>query len=747
MPDDPTIRWTLASPYGIQRNEAEDAWHSGHANDILELDTGQLLVATETGGVWMVDPTGGNLALSDDWANPDLFCLAFGPDDPRHVFAGCSGGIIRETDLNQPIPFLAWREIANPVPEKAGIVYRIVIIRNLRRIIAACAGGLFWAVIPPTRQSPRPPYNWKEARVKEGQGFHDLAIAATRDTEARSQLEDRRAITIVAGGLYSGGIYVGQWNEADELVMKRASVHRDDGSLSTDLFDIVGTTSLSSCEQRPTVLYAGCAWPDGRVFRVLRSKDGGGTWRICQGSVPELGDELTNLAGDFGADWTNCIAAHPTNPGMAMLGWVPRFLTLDGGKTWRQVDSVHLHPDQQGLRFYPEVAGPVHNLYIASDGGVARVNLDDYLNPPGNPFQSNYNRQLPTLQFYSTLIRMFWGTLGASRTIPWLVSAGSQDNGNLCCRLGPAPTPWIDISGGDGGWNAFIADGALLHNSMGEAVVATTFNPMGGIVSATVVPKTQPPDPVGLKGPYGEAVVRPTYRNESGKVLQAVASNNNEVFGLYVDEIDSPRYSWESIASIPAGEAIAALGSYRGATIFAGTMRGKMYAIDTRNGSVLETPIVLPKPTPSAKISLAAITRIVFFRESEVFAILNGATATINKINPVTGAKVTTTLTSYYVIKLDGLKWVVTPGIGLTNQPMYALEAIALPNSEVERALMVATDDHVYISRDDGATWQPAGLGLPRNPHCSDLRFVSIDNEAWLYLATYGRSVWVAKLR
>ena len=63
------------------------------------------------------------------------------------------------------------------------------------------------------------------------------------------------------------------------------------------------------------------------------------------------------------------------------------------------------------------------------------------------------------------------------------------------------------------------------------------------------------------------------------------------------------------------------------------------------------------------------------------------------------------------------------------------------------RALVVSTDDKVYISRDDGQNWQPAALGLPRRPHCGDLRFVR-DEEggANLYLGTYGRSVWVAEL-
>jgi hypothetical protein len=100
-----------------------------------------------------------------------------------------------------------------------------------------------------------------------------------------------------------------------------------------------------------------------------------------------------------------------------------------------------------------------------------------------------------------------------------------------------------------------------------------------------------------------------------------------------------------------------------------------------------------------------------------------------------------------YVVRLDGLKWTPTPGTGLPGTALYALEAVVVPGTNLPRALFVATDDRVYVSRNDGVTWQQASQGLPRNPHCSDLRFVpagrGIGN---LYLSTYGRSVWVAQL-
>jgi len=47
--------------------------------------------------------------------------------------------------------------------------------------------------------------------------------------------------------------------------------------------------------------------------------------------------------------------------------------------------------------------------------------------------------------------------------------------------------------------------------------------------------------------------------------------------------------------------------------------------------------------------------------------------------------------------------------------------AVGEPNTRVPHALLVSTDDRVYLSREDGAMWQQASMGLPRNPHCADL--------------------------
>ncbi len=769
MADD-SIQWTLANPSGILRDEAEDAWHSGHVTDIMKLESGGLLIATQTGGVWLINENNSTLSISHDWLVTDINCLAKGPDDFNHVFAGCTKGIIRETDIGETIPLLNWKEINDPLPLDAGDVMDICIIPRLRRIIVACSNGLFWSVIPVSSPkkgcfsigSKPPPrlYKWKQAKINGGgkhtQGFWNVAIGSDKSGSDRSELEDIKNITIVAGGYYidystlpgdpsQGGLFIGQWDTSGELVMKRPAFNLDDKIEPASFFlSGAGTCSVCSFKMSPNILYAGYSGKDGRLFKVLRSKDGGFTWTISGTLVTKQGDDLNSLAGSQGVNWNNCISVSPTDQGYVVLGWVDLFLSLDSGKTWRLIkDSKHQHTDHHALAFYPEVISDFHDLYVGSDGGVLRINLDDYGNGTGSPFQSNYNQFLPTIQCYSRKMIQFFGTLGVSRTSFGLISTGLQDNENVwCTSTAPVASSWLAMDGGDGGWNSFTQDGALLHYTKDGPAAISTFSNSAGVnsVSSTKVPLIKTSS-TPLYAPAGEYVVHPTYKNKPGHTLQSVATVKNLIFGLYADQDTDEGYYWELIATIPDNEILSEVASFAGDSIFAGTENGKMYFVDTKAGSVVPITIKLPKLGPFDQITGGSISRIVTFSDTDVFASINNAFV-IDK-----NTKQPTAYRYHYLIRLDGSMFVTTPGNGLPNEVIYALEAVTHPHSETDHTLFLATSERVYISRDSGKNWQEASDGLPRNAHCSDLRFVNLEPEARLYLSTYGWSVWVATLK
>ena len=349
------------------------------------------------------------------------------------------------------------------------------------------------------------------------------------------------------------------------------------------------------------------------------------------------------------------------------------------------------------------------------------------------------------------MIRQFYGTLGASGARPDFIVTGLQDNGNVTCNVATSGEPWVKLDGGDGGWTAILDDGGVAHNVKGEAVAVVTPPDLAGAVTSAVAPITMPPpgDPGGVVGPVAEAVTQPAFRNNENLLLVAMAAKANSIYGLFTETRAEPRYRWELIGALAATETVYSLASYDGTEVIAGTGAGKIYAIDAATGTVVQQTVKLPKPSPKTQMQGGSITRIVAFNKGAMFAALLGAAETRIASPGALGLDVflLNPLVQTYVIRRDGDVWSVTTGTGLPNEYLYGMVAVAAAETRMAHGLLVATDDAVYTSRDDGGSWLRATTGLPRRPHCADLRFASRGAHGpAIFLSTFGRSVWVAHL-
>jgi hypothetical protein len=776
MADDPTIDWHQATFHGIEIDADKNAWHSGHVTEVVPLSDvpDAVIVATETGGAWVIVGSSNPIQLSDNWDTPDVSTLAIGPYGPRHIYAGTAARygndanrttvapILMETDISTAAPLFNWLPVTPGLPESAGLITRILILRSVGKIIVACAreqpgdtGGIWWSDIPTPRFSPgdppRAPYAWKEAVIdgsRSPEGFWDLAGASVLRGIPLDQEEQLPALRVIAGGYRGGGLYAGGWVGAD-LVLRTVGVSFDDGSDATQIYyQNAGTTSVSSCSGIPSVLYASTAWPDGRLNAILRSRDAGQHWMFCKAKMANATGPLDLLvfrAGDLGADWANRISAHHGNPGMAAYGSQSgTFLTLDGGTEWRPIDGgPHTHSDVHALLFTKEKEDSIGFLHIGSDGGLVQVNLDEWFGLTDVPaFRSDYNRSLPTLQCYSYFYRQFTGTFGVSTGRPGLVATGLQDNGNVYCQLDPLE-PWRHADGGDGGWNAFLADDTYIHNVMGEVVTSNTAAGVGAVIPVTL---PAPGDAAGLKHYAGDTVVAPRFRNANGRLMLAVATTGTEIFGLFSDGAPAPSYGFERLGAVPAGQWATAVWSFQGDRIFVGTGDGHIHSLDTASGAISEQAIKLPRPSPSTRMAGGWVTRIAGFDDRSVFATLVGAVQTpIAPVKPPALPLLAPKIQSY-VLAFDGSAWLTTASAGLPNAPGFGLLPLAVPHTRVERALLVSQDGGVWISRDDAATFSRASKGLPRRPHGADLRFAPGREGGTIYLSTYGRSVWRARV-
>jgi hypothetical protein len=72
---------------------------------------------------------------------------------------------------------------------------------------------------------------------------------------------------------------------------------------------------------------------------------------------------------------------------------------------------------------------------------------------------------------------------------------------------------------------------------------------------------------------------------------------------------------------------------------------------------------------------------------------------------------------------------------------------VAFTVERVSGRLFAATERDVFASSDGGVSWSDASVGLPVAANCTDLRIGDDgDGGRSLYLTTYGRSAWRAKI-
>jgi hypothetical protein len=705
--------WLPANPFAILIDPAQDIWHAGHVNDVLALDSGGIVVGTASGGVWLIEANDNAVPLTDDKDQPGITSLAFGPNGPLHIFAGGDG--LFETDTSTSVPLFNWRPVpltpVRPGGMSIGSINRLVVLKQRRQIVLACSNGVFWSPIPTSGDV----YNWQQLpNLPQGQ-YSGLAVGPN----------DRIVIAAWPAGsdpiqLSLYGIFYADWF-ADSLgATFRATLPSSQPGQNTVFGLGMGRTSLASSVQDPRVMYAVSSQlrtnnNDLTIYAVLASADGGATW--TQATIPNFPVPFHQ------GDYNNCLGVSPFDSRVVALGWQKHFVSRDSGMTWQLFD-LHaglpaLHDDVHGVYFDP-TSPPNERLYVCSDGGLA-LTVDG-----GKTFAGHTNKYLLNLQFYG-------GDFTASFQTPGLIGGGTQDNGNLYSVVGANPSPWTYMEGGDGGLMMIVGTGQLLRYYSQQPLLRVAqwdgahFNDNGQVSSngLTDIPLN----------PIGAIVNAPLKRNAANQLMLAVAAGDSTGYGVYGIFADSQGLGmhYELLGRIPIGLGlgpVTALGSSDGSVVFVGMSGGLIYAINTGQQTISKLPIV-PLQNSSEGDAGAYINRIVVVSNNLAFAILS-------KSQYVGGQN--------FILRWEGSSWnAVGVGQGLsTDQQFYALDTT--PPKPLF-TLFAATDKQVLESDDRGDTWQVQSGGLPARPHCSDLRFVSDPTGArFLYLGTYGRSVWRAVL-
>lgn len=723
------LQWRPAqsgSIYIDPRKNPRTTWHTGHVHALL--CNGNVVVAgAVAGGVWLINPIPSPsfrdgyraVPLSNRWQTPNVYSLAWGPEGTQHVYAGC-----QETDslflieLQEVVGELVATnsDLTIPLPLRTTVL-SIVVLEDPRRIVIGTTGGAYWSDIP--------------ASPADTNGYAWNAVEGLPPRSSCSSLARGPGASIAAGadpGVlapgaqppsgHHGTLYAGDWTE-EGLVFQPATVPEVAQSNASGFI-------LASCASARHRMYATAMDGLEQIRCVLRSSDGGRNWEATGGIPPN--------AGERGAH-NRAIGVSLYHENVVAIGWqaAGAFLSDDFGDSWtllegRPETDVHgqpcrgkasgLHSDLHDICFVPNV-DQSDSMLIASDGGV--IGTRDL----GRCFDSEYNRALAVLQFYGPRTNGRPGTLSVSSRFPGLVSGGTQDNGNLALYPdSDAGSVWHKLIGGDGGMTRFV-DGlsVLLHLTpdvpvqmskwLGDDFERWPFEnqPRDGSAKSKVVPKDFFRDTVGLRPSTLEAVLEPAWRR-GGQLLYACAGTaEGYLYGLFASD-DGTGIQFLRLGN--AGEGISGVASLDGTEILVGCTDGSIRSFASDSGTWT------PQPRDSG---VEGVIRFEILSRDLAYA-LSFRQGTFS----VTGT----------LLRFDGATW--TTLVAEQQWVTFTLDR------ETGR-LFAATTNDLFSSSDRGATWVDASVGLPAIPYCTDLRIgKDADSGSTLYLSTYGRSVWRAKI-
>lgn len=705
----PSQGWELVSPWGIQQGDRN--WMAGRTQDVVEINPNQALVATDGSGVWWVQRNLG-VALSREWDSTNILCLAKNPVANGYFAGGIQGGtgnigVLYQTKPFDRAPLLApWSKV--PLPTGAGPVTRIVTLESPPRIVIATGSGVYWSNIPALNIGRRKlpgggatgDFSWKAAEGANQGGFWDLEKTPDGVVVSSFMLNPQTGSPIRVGRWQTG-------TSGPRLVLSNTEMTGTDPNA-------VGTTSIAVAPSDPRIVYALCCDASGGQLSLNSSEDGGLHWRMRRGRIGAGPSTIRSPeeVGVNGNGRANTIAVSPNNPNTVVFGTTHAYVSTDGGDTLRK--AGYTHDDHASFVF----SG--NRLYDCCDGGV--MFSDDL----GLTFKHDLNQKLANLQFYPQGFDAFG--LGTNA-----MGGGLQDNEEVVVFWSAgAPGPWQlpQPLRNDGGSVIFLPGGVAFSDGGGEYKWRTrTGTSLGeGTVSlasqGAVEPYASASGTVYLSIPKTYRVFNPSRTNQRGELIIALGfvergtaaqDHGCQVFGLYRTATRPPH--WEPLVNItvPGGQSVSTVASYNGNQIYVGFVgTAQIWKINVADG---QKTVQQNLPTDGGYI----ITEILAPGPNDAYAIRNQYTGVGGQ-----GAV-------YYLGQGDS--WTKASGL-----PNVALSSLA---ADSPQQVFVGSDTTIYKMENNRSRWEDISTGLPKAVHPTTMQVVTgADSRKYLYLATYGWSVW-----
>lgn len=530
---------------------------------------------------------------------------------------------------------------------------------------------------------------------------------------------------------------------------------------------LTGAAELSMDMNFPDVLYA-AMWEHQRLpWKVIsggdgsglyKSTDGGKTWKKLELGLPkEMGkmaiavsransdkiyaliesDSDKGLGGLFvsengGDSWSKVsgdnrlvqrawyyieVFPDPNAENTVYVLSAPALRSIDGGKSWEVLADAH--GDYHDMWINPQNS---KNLVIADDGGAA-ISFD---------FAQNWSRQdnMPTAQFYR---------INTDNQFPYRIYGGQQDNTSVVInslalgRGGISQEHWNYSAGGESAFLAFDPDNpryVLGGSYLGTIEVLDTKSQAStNIMIEPIQYLGRETSDMKYRFNWNAPIIwsqhEPgTFYHAAQYVLRTRDMGNTwEVVSPDLTKNEKEKqgkgggpYTNEAVGAENYGTIAYLIESPHEKGVFwAGSDDGLVHL--TRDGGATWTNVT-PKGMPETLVNAIEVSPH------------NPGTAYIAttryKFNDYTPA--------IYKSSDYGKTWTnISRGI-----PYGAFTRVVREDSQVKGLLYAGTETGIYISRNDGANWEPFQLNMPVTP-ITDLKIAHND----LVVATAGRSYWI----
>ncbi|WP_426562054.1 hypothetical protein ACPPVT_16315 [Angustibacter sp. McL0619] len=719
----PVPAYTLLQPGGADCGGGN--WASGRVEAIVATPGDVLVLGCTNSGVWISHPDGSAEPVSMTWPSAEVVALASDPSNVMHVFAATRYGL-HESDPTAPDPLHTWKDI--PLPPTLGGELRTVVVSDQRIVLVAGSGGIAWAPIPgpgapwALSEDPSMRVSWTGAAP----GPDGSLVLAAASIQPPPPAPGVPPVPVIPGRLARGA-----WSPAAGTF-----TWTDNAGTAPPAFTArMGRTVMTSCPADRNHLYAlaanGLVGPDAAtLLGVLHSPDGGRNWACHHFDPNDLDQFAAPKPWDMGtqAGANLAVVAHPLDPARVLiagrnerlLGSTDFCATFDAAG-YPRVLGPTFHADNRALNW--DMSTGQLRVLVGGDGGIY-VSTD----ADGHAFNSSRSRGLSTLMVDRERVP----ALASAPDVPGSCCIGLQDNDEAATTAGSV---WRQkFAGGDGKHQIMISGRFLLHNGNDAPPLQWS-----EVSSAGVGPNVEvgrpPADPGGSRPTFERilnAVVAPAWRNVDGHLLVAYAAevltgvDQARLYGIFEDpDAGAGRFFGVQLAVL-TGVPIA-VASFDGRTAVVTTQTfpnlvPHVYRFDAATGVLLESVIPRPAPVPPPAPPPAP---------SEVWGVV------------MTGPHSGAAIHDYEILVSDDLQvWTLMT----LPRALPPVRVLAADHGSHPAALHVGTDSLSAVIHEGGAALTVA-TGLPVNSLTRHLSIVADANgDRWVYLGSYGWSVWRARL-